>query len=111
MFLSSKNYVRAKMHLEVWAAVCHLDFIFRDFHVSKLCFSSHEPSGSRVEIKEQADTRRAIARLSSSTDFFTSPDPQTHGQLIGWYSGRRAPVHIFSETAFPIKAKFYMKHL
>ena len=26
MHLSSKNYVRAKMHLEVWAAICHPDF-------------------------------------------------------------------------------------
>ena len=26
MLLSSKNFVRAKMHLKVWAAVCHPDF-------------------------------------------------------------------------------------
>ena len=26
MLLSSTNYVRAKMHLEVWAAVYHPDF-------------------------------------------------------------------------------------
>ena len=26
MLLSSKNFVRTKMHLKVWAAVCHPDF-------------------------------------------------------------------------------------
>ena len=26
MLLSSKNIVRTKMHLKVWAAVCHPDF-------------------------------------------------------------------------------------
>ena len=37
MLLSSKNFVRTKMHLKVWAAVCHPDFIFlfRSFEISK----------------------------------------------------------------------------
>ena len=54
--------------------------------------------------------------------FFSSPEPLgSQGELIGWpWSGvrpasdcRRPPFSkiFFSETAWPIKAKFYMKHL
>ena len=46
----------------------------------------------------------------------SSPKPKAHGELIGWYSSRCPSAFtfskiFFSETAWPMKAKFYMKHL
>ena len=46
---------------------------------------------------------------------FSSPEPKAYGELIGYpWSGvrrRRRPSNVFSsETARPIKAKFYVEH-
>ena len=48
---------------------------------------------------------------------FSLPGPKTHGELILWFSSRPSSIHAstfsktFSETAWPVKTKFYMKHL
>ena len=85
------------MYLEVWTAICpHFSLYVKRFSTVYNFFSSHEPSGSHVELTDQADTRRSIARLSSSTNF-SSSESKTHGELIGWYSIRRASVSLSNQ--------------
>ena len=91
------------------------------FRYKTVIFSSPEPSGSQGElIVYPCSVVRPSVRRPSST-IFSSPEPSgSQGELIVYPCSvvrpsvvRRPPFSkIFSsETAWPIKAKFYMKHL